>query len=67
MTECQTIIDARSPVRSERVRGFQPPWRTVYVYRCQSCGSEHRLRASAFSGPNPTPSVGGFVCGRDIQ
>ena len=60
---CQAVIDLRAPIRSERVRDFQPPWRTIYVYRCTSCGSERRVRAGSFRGSNPEPSVGGIVCG----
>lgn len=33
-------------VRSERVRDFQPPWRTVYVYACRACDREVRVRVS---------------------
>jgi len=61
---CEARVDMRRPIRSERVRGFQPPWRTVYIYRCPECGSETRLRASSFRGRNPEPSVGAIVCGR---
>jgi len=61
---CPTVIDLRTPVRSERIRSFQPPWRTVFVYRCPTCGAEHRVGASRFLGRRPTPEIGGFVCGR---
>ena len=63
MITCTSIINMRNPVRSERVRGFQPPWRTVYVYRCCECGAERRMYASAFRGARPEPAVGGIVCG----
>lgn len=56
-----TYIDLRSPIRSERVRDFQPPWRTVYVYRC-AAGHEVRVRAGSFRGRNPEPSVGAIRC-----
>ena len=42
-------------VGHERVRGFQPPWRTVLKYRC-SCGAELRLRKS-WHGPAPRGGV----------
>lgn len=50
------------PIRTERVRGFQPPWRTVYVYRCASCKGETRVRASAFRGRHSEPGVGAIAC-----
>lgn len=59
---CERVIDLHRPVRSERRRGFQPPYYTVYVYRCE-CGAEHFVRASSFRGRNPEPAVGGIVCG----
>lgn len=56
------VIDLRFPIRSERVRaGFQPHWRTVFVYRC-SCGKETRVFASAFRGSTPEPGIGGIYC-----
>lgn len=61
---CPTVIDLNRPTCSERVRDFQPPWRTVFVYRCASCGGEHRVYANSFRGSRPTPGIGGFVCGR---
>ena len=63
MDTCEATINLRTPIRSERVRGFQPPWRTVYVYRCASCGAERRVRARSFRGTNPEPSVGAIRCG----
>lgn len=56
------LIDLRFPVRSERRRGFQPPWYTVYVYRCGVCGREVTVRASSFRGSRPVPSVGAIRC-----
>jgi len=44
-------------VRSERVRGFQPPWYTVDVLQCRSCAREYRLRVRG-SGLGP----GGIRC-----
>jgi hypothetical protein len=58
-----TTIDLSRPVRSERVRGFQPPWRTVYVYRCAQ-GHEVRVRAGSFRGTRAEPGVGGIRCPR---
>jgi hypothetical protein len=60
--KCAAVIDLIRPVRSERVRGFQPPWRTVYVYTCPGCGATHRVRAASFLGRNPVPSRGGIRC-----
>ena len=49
-------IDLSRPKRSERVRGFQPPWRTVNIYECSECHKETRIYASS------CPSVGGVYC-----
>lgn len=57
-----SMIDLRRPVRSERVRGFQPPRRTVYVYVCPVTGRELRMRAGSFSGGRPVPGVGAVMC-----
>ena len=43
-------------VRSERVRGFQPPYYTVHVYRCDSCRAEIRVRQN-WSGPKPPGAI----------
>jgi DNA-directed RNA polymerase subunit RPC12/RpoP len=64
---CDATIDLRTPVGSERVRGFQPPWRTVYRYRCSACGHEVRVRANSFRGTRPEPSVGGIRCGAALK
>lgn len=56
------MIDLRNPVKSERHRGFQPPWYTVFVYQCELCGREMRIRANSFSGRRPVPSVGAVRC-----
>lgn len=55
-------LNLSTPIRSERVRDFQPPWRTVFVYRCEQCGKETRVRASAFRGPDPVPAIGAIPC-----
>lgn len=54
-------INLSTPVRRERVRGFQPPWRTVYVYQCRA-GHEVRVFANSYRGKHSTPSVGAVVC-----
>lgn len=56
------LLNLMRPVRSERVRDFQPPWRTVYVYRCEACGKETRVRANSFRGTTPTTGVGAIRC-----
>lgn len=60
---CQAVIDLLRPVGREKVRGFQPPWRTVFIYECKECGSKRRVFANSFIGKRPVPSVGGIVCG----
>lgn len=62
MTPCPGILDLSRPIRSERVRDFQPPWRTVYIYRCPNCGQETRVRAGSFRGTRPEPSRGAITC-----
>ena len=58
------IIDLSKPIRSERVRaGFQPHWRTVFIYKCRECGKEHRIYTNSFRGKNAVPGVGGVRCG----
>lgn len=58
-----SLINLSRPIRSERVRGFQPPWRTVFVYQCEH-GHESRVYTSAFRGSNPEPAVGAIYCGQ---
>lgn len=62
MKVCNAVIQLRTPIRSERRRGFQPPWYTVFVYECQECGAEVAVRANAFRGTRPEPAVGGIRC-----
>ena len=62
-TLCNATVTLSAPIRSERVRGFQPPWRTVYVYQCATCKSERRVYANSFRGTRPQPGVGAIVCG----
>lgn len=67
MPTCSAQINLGRPLRSERVRaGFQPHWRTVYVYRCPTCGAERRVFASAFRGSRPEPGTGAILCGATI-
>jgi hypothetical protein len=61
---CEGVIDLETPSGSERVRGFQPPWRTVWLYHCPVCTREIRVRANSFRGPHPVPSRGAIRCGR---
>jgi len=65
------IIDLSKPIRSERVRaGFQPHWRTVFVYKCGEaggCGKEHRIYANSFRGKMAVPGVGGIKCGCNLK
>lgn len=64
MKTCDATIGLRAPVRSERVRaGFQPHWRTVFIYRCSCCDSERRVFANSFIGSRPVPGTGAIVCG----
>lgn len=63
--QCSAIIDLSRPTGRERVRSFQPPWRTVYVYACRECGAKHRVGANAFRGSRPEPGKGGIRCGRE--
>jgi len=71
---CNATIDLQAPISSERVRGFQPPWRTVFVYRCLACSRTVRVRANAYYGlrrtksgrvvpGTPVPGIGGIQCG----
>jgi len=60
---CEGIIDLSRPIGSERVRSFQPPWRTVFRYRCPVCGTLRRIYASTFIGTRAVPHMGGVYCG----
>ena len=63
--KCETRIDLQRPNRARRVRGFQPPWRTVFDYRCPACGSLTTMRASAFRGKYAEPGIGATICGAE--
>lgn len=57
------IIDLSRPIRSERVRaGFQPHWRTIFVYLCGTCHNEVRVFANSFRGSRPEPGRGAISC-----
>ncbi len=56
------MLNLQNPIRTEKRRGFQPPWYTVYIYRCKGCGKETTVRANSFRGPNPEPGVGAIRC-----
>ena len=59
----RTLIDLSRPIRSAKVRaGFQPHWRTVFIYLCPTCKKEVRLFANAFRGATPVPAVGAVTC-----
>jgi len=58
----QGQLGLRQLIGSERVRGFQPPWRTVYKYKCPECGEITRVRAGSFRGGRPEPSLGAILC-----
>jgi len=66
MATCDGTINLNTPSGSERVRGFQPPWRTVYKYNCPKCGQESRVRANSYLGKRAVPGVGGITCGKPI-
>jgi len=63
---CNAVIDLSRPCGSKRVRGFQPPWHTVFLYRCPDCGGVTTVRAGAFHGKTPVPGVGAILCPRLI-
>ncbi len=54
-------IDLSRPIRSVRERGFQPPWHTVYIYKCDN-GHEVRMKARCFRGRRPEPGTGAVMC-----
>jgi len=58
------IIDLCKPVRSERVRGFQPPWYTVWVYECPTCKQEVRIKEN-WRGPAPPGAITCPHCNRE--
>ena len=67
MSTCNAVINLAAPIRTERVRDFQPPWRTVFVYRCPECQREIRIRAGAYRGKTTMTGIGGIVCGAELK
>lgn len=63
---CSGQISLTQPIRSEKRRGFQPPYYTVWVYRCPDCRREIFVRANSFLGKRPVPARGAIVCGGPI-
>ena len=62
MAKCNGLIDLKTPRGSERRRGFQPPYYTVWVYACPSCQRRVFVRANAFRGRTAVPSTGAIRC-----
>jgi hypothetical protein len=58
----EAYIDLQRPIKSERVRSFQPPWRTVHVYKCDGCKNEVRVNANSFVGKHAVPGRGAIAC-----
>lgn len=40
-------------VKSERRRGFQPPWYTVFLVSCDGCGTHLYTVRKNWHGPTP--------------
>lgn len=62
MPHCDELINLETPVGQERRRGFQPPYYTVYKYRCAKCGAMRYIRANSFRGKTPHPGRGAIRC-----
>lgn len=60
-------LNLATPVRSEKVRSFQPPWRTVFIYKCPDCHEEVRVNANSFRGKTPVPGIGGIECPHCVE
>lgn len=57
-----TLIQLSKPVCQIRERhGFQPHWRTVFIYQCDQ-GHTVRVFANHFIGKKPVPGVGAITC-----
>ena len=67
MKQCSGLINLSAPKAREKVRDFQPPWRTVFVYECPVCKREARVRAGSFRGKTPVPGVGAIRCAYSVQ
>lgn len=61
-TQCDGTINLSAPLTSERRRGYQPPWYTVYVYQCPKCARKVYVRANSFRGKTPVPGTGAIRC-----
>ncbi len=61
-TGCDGLIDLQTPRGSERRRGFQPPYYTVYKYTCPKCGAERIVRANSFLGKRAVSGHGAIRC-----
>lgn len=59
---CDGLINLRVPIGSERRRQFQPPWYTVFKYRCPKCSHAVHVRAGSFRGAAAVPGIGAIVC-----
>jgi hypothetical protein len=56
-----SCIDLSRPIASEKRRSFQPPWYTVFIYKCP-VGHRVAVRACAFRGKTPEPGRGAITC-----
>jgi len=50
-------IPFNSFIDVKRVRGFQPPWYLILIYKCDSCGQKYRIRKN-WTGPMPHGALG---------
>jgi len=56
------LINLQGPARQVKVRaGFQPHWRTQFIYTC-GAGHEVKVFANSFRGPHPVRGVGAIEC-----
>lgn len=61
MNESEGLIDLSKPIRKEKVKWFQPPWRIMFIYHCPS-GHEVRIYANSYKGKKAVPGIGKIVC-----
>lgn len=64
---CEGRIPLGSPIRRESQRVPFRKSRTVFVYKCVTCGTERRIYAGAFQGQRAVPGVGATVCGAFVS
>lgn len=64
---CTGRIDLSRPIGSERRRGYQPPWYTVFLYTCPVCSHKVWVKAGAFRGKNPVPGTGAIICSARVS